>query len=369
MFSDGGIISFLAPALIMGGISLFFAVILVIATKYLAEYGPCRISVNKGDKEFEIMGGESLLSSLLFKKIFIPSACGGRGSCGYCKLKVPEGGGMLMPTERPYLSHKELDDNMRLACQVKVKNDMEVEVPEEYLAIQEYKAAVKYSKELTYDIKEIRFKLIEPGNIKFKPGQYIQFHIPSKSETIYRAYSISSQASTPDEVELIVRLVPGGTGSTYIHNLKEGDEVTISGPYGEFYLQEDSPLDIVCVGGGAGMAPLKAIIYSLFAKGSDRKVDLYFGVRATEDLFYIKEFDKLKEEHPNFNYCYALSSPGETDDWDGEKGFIHLVLEKLLTDGHKKEAYLCGPPIMIDAVIKVLTEKEVKEDHIYFDKF
>lgn len=369
MFSDVNIMIFLAPILVMGGVSLFFAIVLVVATKYLAEYGPCRISVNKGEELLEISGGESLLSSLIFKKIFIPSACGGRGSCGYCKLKVSEGGGMLMPTERPYLSHKEIDDNVRLACQVKVKNDIEVEVPEEYLAIQEYRASVKYSKKLTYDVKEIRFKLEEPDNIKFRPGQYIQFHIPSKGETIYRAYSISSLPSSPDEVELIVRLVPEGIGSTYIHTLKEGDEVTISGPYGEFFLQEGSPLDIVCVGGGAGMAPLKSIIYSLFEKGSERKVDLYFGVRATEDLFYIEEFDKLKKEHPNFNYCYALSSPGETDDWDGEKGFIHLVLEKLLADGHKKEAYLCGPPIMIDAVIKVLTEKEVKHDHIYFDKF
>ena len=369
MFSEGNIMTFLSPVLVMGGISLFFAIVLVIATKYLAEYGPCRISVNKGDEVFEITGGESLLSSLLFKKIFIPSACGGRGSCGYCKLKVPEGGGMLMPTERPYLGHKEIEDNVRLACQVKVKNDMEVEVPDEYLAIQEYRAAVKYRKDLTYDVKEIRFKLEEPDNIKFKPGQYIQFHIPSKGETIYRAYSISSRPSTPGEVELIVRLVPGGIGSTYIHNLKEGDEVTISGPYGEFFLQENSPQDIICVGGGAGMAPLKSLIYSLFESKSDRKVELYFGVRATEDLFYIGEFDKLKEKHPNFNYCYALSSPGETDEWNGEKGFIHLVLEKLLTGGHKKEAYLCGPPIMIDAVIKVLTEKDVKQEHIYFDKF
>ncbi len=364
------LMTFLVPVLVMGGISLVLAIVLVVATKYLAEYGPCRISVNEGEELLEITGGESLLSSLLLKKIFIPSACGGRGSCGYCKLKVLKGGGMVMATERPYLSYQEIDDNIRLSCQVKVKNDIEVEVPEEYLSIQEYKATVKYNKELTYDIKETRFTLIEPDHIKFKSGQYIQFHVPDKKgEIIYRAYSISSLPSTPNEVELIVRLVPGGIGSTYIHNLKEGDEVTISGPYGEFFLHEKSEKDVYCVGGGAGMAPLKAIIYALAESGSKRNINLYFGVRAVKDIFYTKELEKLKEEHPNFNYCFALSSPEETDTWDGEKGFIHLILEKHLTNGENVEAYLCGPPVMIDGVMKVLQEKGVDPKHIFYDKF
>ena len=353
----------------MGGISLVLATIIIVASKFLAEYGPCKLTVNE-DKTIEVTGGYTLLSSLISNKIFIPSACGGRGTCGYCKLTILDGGGPVLPTERPYLTPKELDENVRLSCQVKVKSDMQITVPEEYLSIQEFMAEVLYSKDLTYDMKEIRFTLKEPSTIKFKPGQYIQFNIPTKNdETIYRAYSISSPPSTQNEVELIVRLVPGGIGSTYIHSLKEGDEVNISGPYGEFFLQERSDYDIICVGGGAGMAPLKAIIYSLFERETNRKVDLYFGVRSMKDLFYIEEFDKLAKEHSNFHYSYALSDPEETDKWEGETGFIHLVLDKLIKEGEKKEAYLCGPPVMIDAVIKVLNEKGVSQDHIYYDKF
>lgn len=369
MSSNLIITTFVSPLLIMGGISLGLALIIIIASRFLAEYGPCEITIN-GDKKIEVAGGYSLLSSLFTNKIFIPSACGGRGSCGYCKVTVLDGGGPVLPTERPYLTPKERDDNVRLSCQVKVKSDMKIKVPEEYLSIQEFRAVVLYSKDLTYDMKEIRFSLKEPPEIKFRPGQYIQFNIPGKEgEIIYRAYSISSLPTTPNEVELIVRLFPGGIGSTYIHGLKEGDEVAISGPYGEFFLHERSDHDIICIGGGAGMAPLKSIIYSLFEKGTDRKVDLYFGVRAMKDLFYIDEFDRLAKEHPNFSYTYALSAPDESDKWEGETGFIHIVLDKQIREGAKKEAYLCGPPIMIDAAIKVLKEKGVSPEHIYYDKF
>ena len=241
---------------------------------------------------------------------------------------------------------------------------------EEYLSIREYQVEVVYNKPLTYDIKEVRFKLLEPKEIRFRPGQYLQFHIPAgKDEFVYRAYSISSQPSTPGEVELIVRLVPGGIGSTYIHNLEKGDRVTISGPYGEFTLQENSRADVLCIGGGAGMAPLKSIIYSLFEKGTDRNVYLYFGVRAKKDLFYQEELEKLKKDNPNFHYCFALSSPDESDEWEGETGFIHLVLEKHIKDASNMEAYLCGPPVMTDAAIKVLKEKGIDKNNIYYDKF
>jgi Na+-transporting NADH:ubiquinone oxidoreductase subunit F len=219
-------------------------------------------------------------------------------------------------------------------------------------------------------MKEVRFRLLEPETINFKPGQYIQFHVPStNAEVAYRAYSIASLPSIAGELELIVRLVPCGIGSTYIHNLSVGGKVTISGPYGDFFLHERSRYDILLIGGGAGMAPLKSILYSLFEKGTDRKVDLFFGVRSKKDLFYIKEFEELAKEHPNFTYTYALSSPDEADDWEGEKGFIHLVLERHLKEGERREAYLCGPPVMADAVIKVLQERSVDPSHIYYDKF
>ncbi|MBE9537367.1 MAG: 2Fe-2S iron-sulfur cluster binding domain-containing protein [Proteobacteria bacterium] len=361
--------AFIAPLVIMVSISLILGLVLVIASRFLAEYGPCRISI-KGNKDVEVIGGETLLSSLFENKIFIPSACGGRGSCGYCKLKVTSGGGSVLPTELPYLTPSEVVDDVRLACQLKVKSDMEIEVPEEYLSIQEYRAEVAQSISLTYDMKELRFRLLEPETINFKPGQYIQFHVPSTNrEVVYRAYSIASLPSMAGELELIVRLVPGGIGSTYIHNLSVGDEVTISGSCGDFFLHERSSCDILLIGGGAGMAPLKSILYSLFEKGSDRKIDLFFGVRAKKDLFYLEEFERLAKEHPNFTYTYALSSPGEADDWKGEKGFIHLVLERHLKEGEKREAYLCGPPLMADAVIKVLKEKGVDPSNIYYDKF
>ncbi len=361
--------SLFVPVLIMGGISLLLALVLVASERFLAEYGPCRITIN-GGRSIEVQGGETLLYSLFSQRIFIPSACGGKGSCGYCKVRVLEGGGPLMPTERPYLTPQEIASGFRLACQLKVKGDIEVEIPEEYLAIREYTAVVLYSRRLTYDMKEVRFRLLKPKEIIFKPGQHIQMHVPVEGgRTVYRAYSISSTPSTPGEIELIVRLIPGGMGSTYIHNLREGDEVVFSGPYGEFFLREDPGFDVLCVGGGSGMAPLKSIIYSLFEKGTKRKVYLFFGVRAKKDLFYLEEFEKLAREHPNFRYTYALSSPEEADEWEGEKGFIHLVLDRRLDSADGMEAYLCGPPPMIDAVIKVLLEKGIDGSRIYFDKF
>jgi len=360
---------FMAPLAIMASISLILGLVLAIASRFLAEYGPCKIDI-KGHKELEVTGGETLLSSLFEKKIFIPSACGGRGSCGYCKVKVTAGGGSVLPTEIPFLTHAEVSDDVRLACQLKVKADMEIEVSEEYLAIQEYRGEVSETIPLTYDMKEVSFRLLEPGTINFKPGQYIQFYVPtSTGQPVSRAYSISSLPSRSGEISLIVRLVPGGIGSTFIHNLNVGDEVTISGPCGDFFLHERSRHDILLIGGGAGMAPLRSILYSLFEKGSKRKIDLFFGVRAMKDIFYLDEFERLAKEHPNFTYTYALSAPDETDDWEGEKGFVHTVLDRLLKEGENREAYLCGPPLMADAVIKVLQEKGVDPSHIYYDKF
>lgn len=356
-------------ALIMVAVSLVLGIVILLVSRFLAEYGPCTIKIKEYD-DINVMGGDTLLASLFESKIFIPSACGGRGSCGYCKIRVLEGGGAVLPTEVPYLDHSELENSMRLACQLKVKNDMEIEVPEEYLAIKEYIAEVINIRSLTYDMKEVLLRLIEPDTIHFKPGQYIQFHVPVVSgATVCRAYSIASVPSSGSEVGLIVRLVPGGVGSTYIHNLKPGDKATISGPCGDFFLHEDSRKGVLLVGGGAGMAPLKSILYSLFEKGSRRKIALYFGVRAKKDVFYLEEFEELAKKYPNFSFTYALSSPDEGDSWEGERGFIHLVLEKRLKDGENLEAYLCGPPVMADAVIKVLKEKGISPSNIYYDKF
>lgn len=359
---------FLIPAIIMGGVSLVLGLLLALASRFLTEYGRCRIIVN-GERELQVQGGDTLLALLFSNGIFIPSACGGRGTCGYCKVRVAKGGGPLLSTERPYLSADEIDRSVRLSCQVKVKTDMEVGVPKEYLAIRRFMGSVAATRSLTHEIKEVRLRLEEPGSITFEPGQYIQLEVPDeKGPPVYRAYSISSTPSKESEVELIVRLVPGGIGSTYVHNLNDGDHVSFTGPYGEMKLR-DTGNDILCVGGGVGIAPLKSIVMSLLEQGTTHRVLFYLGVRAKKDLMYMEEFRELSRIHPNFRFVFALSSPLETDQWDGDTGFIHLLLERDIEDGRGFDVYLCGPPVMADAVIKVLKEKGVPEDRIYYDKF
>ena len=347
--------------------------VLIVAEKVLVNYGVCKININDGTKELEVDGGQSVLSAFYSNKIFIPSACGGKGSCGFCKVTVPEGGGPVLPTELPYLSRREIKTNVRLACQVKIREDIIVTMPEEYLAVQEFQAEVISTVSLTNDIKEVQFKLIEPEIMKQKAGQYIQLMCPTEDgDFVYRAYSISSPPSQPDIVEIIVRQVPGGIGSTYIHNLEVGDKVTLTGPYGDFILNEDPETEVICVGGGAGMAPMKNIIYTIYEKWPDRKCTLYFGCRNTSDTIYLDMFKKYKEEHPSFNYVYALSDqlgPEELKDWDGETGFIHLSVDKYLEDNTQSQAFLCGPPLMIDAVTNTLKGKGLTDDDIFFDDF
>jgi len=355
--------------IIVSAIAGVLGIILTLVDIFLASYGDCKITINN-DKEITVKGGNNLLVNLFENKLFIPSACGGKATCGLCKVKVLEGAGLILPTERPFFTPAEIKNNMRLSCQVKVKNDLMIEIPEEFLYIKEYKTRVKSIKNLTYDIKEILFELFEPKTIKFKPGQYVQFVIPGTNE--FRAYSISSKPSQNTMIELIIRYVPEGLCTTYIFNeLKRGDEVRLIGPYGDFYLQEDSTKNVLCIGGGSGFAPLKSIIYTLIEKKSPRKIDLFFGVRAVKDLFYLKEFEELKKQNSNFDYTFALSAPEEGDKWEGEVCFIHIAVDKYYNeDPENTEVYLCGPPIMIDSCIEqVLYKKGIPEENIYYDKF
>ena len=354
---------------ITAGIFVSLAVILLIAEKRLADYGECTVSINDGSQVFERKGGASLLTALYDRKIFIPSACGGKGSCGYCKVTVESGGGPVLPTETPFMTRGELRNGVRLACQLKIKEDLTLRLPEDLLAVKEYKARVSLVRELTYDIKEVNFELIEPGEISHRPGQYVQIMAPSPDGPVFRAYSISSPASKHDGIQLIVRLVPGGIASTYIHGLNEGDEVTFTGPYGEFRLSENPNVEIICVGGGAGMAPISCIIHSIYEKWPDRKCQLYFGCRSTRDVFYLPEFEELAQKHPNFKVHYALSEPSEEGHWEGDTGFIHLSVDRWMDDQARKQAFLCGPPPMIDAVTEVLTAKHLQEEEIFYDKF
>ena len=361
---------FVLSILSFAGLLVGLSVALTVAERFLVNYGICKIDINAGEREPEVDGGQNLLSALIGEEIFIPSACGGRGSCGYCKITVLSGGGPVLPTETPYLTRKEVRSNLRLACQVKVREDMRVRIPEELLDVKLFSANVKSTRTLTYDIKEICFSLVEPQEISQRPGQYVQIQAPSPDGPVFRAYSISSSGYDENVVELMVRLVPGGIGSTYLHNLKEGEPVSFTGPYGEFRLNEDPAVEIICVGGGCGMAPMKNIIYSLYDQWPDRHCWLFFGCRTTDDIFYLDEFKKLAEKHPNLHVVYALSEQKDGgEQWDGETGFIHLSVDKYLDPEMKRQAFLCGPPLMIEAVTRVLEEKGLKEKDIFYDKF
>ncbi|MCQ9206902.1 MAG: 2Fe-2S iron-sulfur cluster binding domain-containing protein [Omnitrophica bacterium] len=358
---------FITPVLVMVSIAAALAGLLAFADKYIASYGECKIVINKG-KELIVEGGNALLSYLVDNKIFIPSACGGKGTCGYCKLKVLEGGGPLLPTETPYLTKQEVLHSVRLACQVKIKRDVELAIPEDLLAAEQFKSVIEKIEDLTHDIKRFVFKLSGSSKINFKAGQYVQFCIPDTTE--FRAYSIASDPGTKDRVELMVRLVPGGLCSTYMHEaLEVGDEACLTGPYGEFFLQENSKKDIICVGGGCGMAPIKSIINHLFATNAAQNITYFFGARQKKDLFYTEELERFEKKHKNFEFVPALSEPAKEDEWTGEVGFITQVMQKHLKYNKNQEAYLCGPPPMIDAAIGILTSKGININDIYYDKF
>jgi len=361
---------YLYSVLSFSGLVILLAAGLMIAERFLINYGICKLDINAGEKPLELEGGQTLLSSLYANEIFIPSACGGKGSCGHCKITVTSGGGPLLPTETPYLTRKEIRSGARLACQVKIREDIYVRIPEDFLNVKLFNATVESTRRLTYDIKEIRLKLDDSQEISQRPGQYVQVQAPSPDGPVFRAYSISSPTYEPTVVELVVRLVPGGIGSTYLHNLNADDKVAFTGPYGDFYLNEDPSVEIICVGGGCGMAPMKNIIYSLYDRWPNRSCWLFFGCRTTEDIFYLERFKDLERKHPNFHVIYALSDELKPEEkWDGETGFIHLAVDKHLEHGIPRQAFLCGPPLMIEAVTRVLEEKGLRPDDIFYDEF
>ncbi|MDX9914591.1 MAG: 2Fe-2S iron-sulfur cluster binding domain-containing protein [Sphaerochaeta sp.] len=353
-------------------ISVFLALLMVIADATIGNYGVVKISVNNGIRELEVLGGQPLLRSLQQEGIFIPSACGGRGSCGLCKVKVIEGGGDYLPTELPFISEEERKELVRLSCQVKVKNDVAIEIPEELFYVKEFSTKVERIRDLTHDIKEVTLRLIEPEQITIKAGQYVQFVVPEYEdldEEVYRAYSVASPPGDASHVELEVRLVPGGICTTYVHeHLKEGDEVMINGPYGEFFLR-DTDTPVIFIAGGSGMAPIKSILLDMEKSQNPRPAQYFFGARSKRDLFLLDEMKALETSIPNFTFIPALSEPLEEDNWEGEIGLITDVVHRNVKDASLSEAYLCGSPGMIDACIKVLSDLGVSEDCIFYDKF
>ncbi len=363
--------AFFASVGALCGLGTFLAILMVIADATIANYGEVKVTINS-TKVVETQGGRSLLATLMAEKIFIPSACGGKGSCGYCKVKVTSDVGEILPTELPWLTDEEQASNIRLSCQLKVKQDIEIEIPEELFNVREYRGVVVSLVDLTYDIKQVTLRLVDPTEISFTPGQYVQFQVPEyelADESVYRAYSVSSPASDTTHVQLEIRLVPNGICTTYVHqHLKEGDEVILNGPYGEFRLS-DTNSDIVFIAGGSGMAPIKSMLHQMAAEQNPRRARYFFGARGTRDIFLRDEMRDLEGAVPDFRFIPALSEPPAGDEWDGEVGLITEVVDRHVSSGENVEAYLCGSPGMIDACVKVLTAKGVPETLIYYDKF
>lgn len=347
---------------ILVGILIVIAAILILAEKALGGGGEKMLVINE-EKVIPVSGDDTLLNTLSAHKIFIPSACGGKATCGYCKCRVLEGAGEIKPTELPFLSAKEKEEGVRLSCQVKVRENMKIEIPNELLNAQEYKTRVSYIEDLTYDIKLVRFELLDPKVMKFKPGQYAQLKVPGIE--VIRAYSIASHPEKNNEIELIIRQVPKGLATTFVHKaLEVGDKIILTGPYGDFYLQEDSTRDMICIAGGSGKAPIRSILSYLRDQGMPRKVKYFFGAKSKRDLYYTEEFLELSKEFPNFTYIPALSEPLPEDDWKGEVGLITDVVDRLTGDLTEAEAYLCGSPGMINACIKVLNRHEIRKENV-----
>ncbi|MBI2441961.1 MAG: 2Fe-2S iron-sulfur cluster binding domain-containing protein [Lentisphaerae bacterium] len=329
-----------------------------------------RITVNDR-AAFSAPTGQSLLAALQERNIFIPSACGGHGLCGLCRIQVLSGAGAITEREEALLSKAERRAGQRLACQVQVERDLRLTIPEHFFYAREYKAEVVALRELTPDIRGITLKLSSPATMDFKAGQYIQFRIPpyAGGRLTYRAYSIASPPSQPGVLELEVKQVLNGIGSTYVFkHLKLHAAVVFSGPYGDFYLRPGNRAAVL-VAGGSGMAPMRAILLDMRDRQVRRRVHYFYGARARRDLLLLGELQTLEQTLPDFQFIPALSAPLPADEWHGEIGLISDVLARHLAERFDGEAYLCGSPAMIAACIKVLHEKGVNDDRIFYDAF
>ncbi|WP_439128632.1 NADH:ubiquinone reductase (Na(+)-transporting) subunit F [Polaribacter sp.] len=414
-------------------IALLLITLLLVVKQKLSPSGPVKIMIN-GEREIEVSSGDSLLSTLGSNKIFLPSACGGGGTCIQCECHVNSGGGEALPTEVPHFSKKELKEGARLACQVKVKQDMNISIPEEVFGIKKWDATVVRNYNVASFIKEFVVEI--PEDMGYKAGGYIQIEIPpcevkfsdmditahpeehetpdkfqeewdkfklwplvmKNTETVERAYSMASYPAEGREIMLNVRIatppfdrakggwmdVNPGVASSYIFNLKKGDKCVISGPYGEFFINE-SDAEMLYVGGGAGMAPMRSHLYHLFKTlKTGRKVTYWYGGRSKRELFYLEHFRELERDFPNFKFYLALSEPMEEDNWkvkkdindedgDGFVGFIHNCVIDNYLNHHEApediELYFCGPPLMNKAVQKMGEDFGIADENIRFDDF
>ena len=330
------------------------------------------ITINN-DRKISAPAGVSILQALKQNNIFLSSACGGRGICGLCRLKVLEGApAQLTQAETVHLNPEEVRAGFRLACQIKLEQDAQISIPDSFFNAREFRAEVRDIRDLTRDIKEFKLRLLSPPEIAFKSGQYIQLRIPpyaTSKKITYRAYSIASPPSDNQTIELQVRRVRNGIATTYLFEyLKESDNISFNGPHGDFYLR-DGASDIVMIAGGSGMAPIKSMLADMRDRKIARKTRFFFGGRTPADIFYrdlMKQFDRAL---PDFKFIPSVSSVRPDEKWEGEMGLITDVLERRLEAGFAGVAYLCGSPAMIAACIAVLCKKKVSEERMFYDKF
>ena len=371
----------LAAPLVLAIISAFFAAFITISDSIVNNYGECTININDNKKSLVVNGGSNMLITLSNQEIYIPSACGGRGSCGECKVKVRSDIGPILPTELPYLTDEQRKENVRLSCQNKVRSDVDIEIPEYLFNCRRYnRALIEEINDVTHDIKEMHIRLPDGEELNFDSGQYVQLiSQPYKKvkESVQRAYSVASKPSEKNNVELLVRLVPDGILTTYVHDhLDEKDHIDLIGPFGDFYVR-DTNAAMICVAGGSGMAPFKSIFKHMIETGeiNDRDVWYFFGAVKARDMYYIDWLRELEKKYERFHFIPALSDPDPGDKWDGETGLITEVLDSYLKTKIKsantkdREGYLCGSPGMLDACIEVMKSNDMSEEHIFFDKF
>ena len=404
----------LSIAVFLGVVLLLVGLLLFVRNK-LTPKGKVKITIN-GKKEVEVQPGGSLLSTLANEQVFLPSACGGKGSCGQCKCRVTEGGGSILPTEVGFFSRKQIQDHWRLGCQTKVNENLSISVPESVLSVKKWECEVVSNRNVATFIKEFVVRLPEGETLNFEAGGYIQVDVPKTTvdfkdivvepeyredwdkmglwslqmrnpEPQFRAYSMANAPSEGNIIMLNVRIatppfdrkkgqflnVNPGICSSYIYSLKPGNKVTISGPYGEFHVKETDK-EMMFIGGGAGMAPMRSQIFDqVKTKNTARKASFWYGGRSLRELFYVEDFTALAKEHPNFSFHIALSEPKPEDHWTGDVGFIHNVIFDNYLKNHPEpeeiEYYLCGPPMMISAVLRMLDDLGVPKENIMFDDF
>ncbi len=392
------------------GIVLSLVAVILIARSRLVSSGNVSIEIN-GEKTITVAAGDKLLSTLANNELFLASACGGGGSCAQCKCIVKEGGGSLLPTEEAHFTPREARDGWRLSCQTPVKQDMKIEIPEEVFGVKQWECTVESNPNVATFIKELTLKLPEGENVDFRAGGYVQLECPphlvkyadfdigeeyigdwqkfgflnleSKvTEPVIRAYSMANYPEERGIVKFNIRCatphpsdltVPPGIMSSWVFNLKPGDKVKVYGPFGEFFAK-DTDAEMVFVGGGAGMAPMRSHIFDQLKRlSSKRKISFWYGARSMREAFYVEEFDKLAAENDNFKWHLALSDPLPEDNWTGLTGFIHQVLYNNYLKDHPApedcEFYMCGPPMMNAACIKMLEDLGVEKDNILLDDF